>query len=430
MAGSGRTGPAPLTAQRELYARLIGAGMSNSEACRQVGVNRRTGTRWRFGRSVPAASGPPVQYPAVITPVPRPISPRYLSEDERVVIADLRRAGGTVREIGAELGRSPSTVSRELARNTDPGTCRYRPARAQRLAAERRARPRTRRVDRDPVLAAFVQDKFEQRWSPEQISRALSEEFVGQPARQLVPESLYRAVYDRGCALTRDCDAVLRTRRRRRIPDRQANARRTNALPAPMTMVSDRPASAADRLEAGHWEGDCIMGAGNRSAIGTLVERTSRKTVLVHFGRDKTAAALRDALVAFFASLPPGMRRTLTWDQGKEMSAHLDLARLAEISVFFCERSSPWQRGTNENTNGLLRDYFPKGTDLRVHSPERLLAVAAQLNARPRKILGWATPAAVFDGHLQKAYLDTSQSVHETPETLPLQSDHGLVLRR
>ncbi len=430
MAGSGRPGPVPLTAQRELYARLVGQGMSNSEACRQVGVNRRTGTRWRFGRSIPATSGPPLQYPAVITTEPRPISPRYLSEDERVVIADLRRAGATVRAIGAELGRSPSTVSRELTRNADPDTCRYRPARAQRLAAERRARPRTRRVDRDPVLAGFVQDKFEQRWSPEQISQALSVQFVGQPDRQLVPESLYRAVYDRGCALTRDCDAVLRTRRRRRIPDRQANARRTNALPAPMTMVSERPESAADRLEPGHWEGDFIMGAGNRSAIGTLVERTSRKTVLVHLGRDKSAAALRDALIAIFSSLPPEMRRSLTWDQGKEMSAHLELARLAELAVFFCEKSSPWQRGSNENTNGLLRDYFPKGTDLRVHTPERLAAVAAQLNDRPRKILDWATPAAVFDSHLNRVLIATVEPVILRPETLSLQSNHGLVLRR
>jgi IS30 family transposase len=314
MAGSGRTGPVPLTAQRELFARLIGQGMSNSEACRQVGVNRRTGTRWRLGRRIPNASGAGLQYPPVITCEPRPISRRYLCEEERGVIADLHRACATVREIAVVLGRSPSTVSRELARNRDPDTRRYRPAKAQRLAAERRTRPRKRRVDRDPVLADFIQDRLEEQWSPEQISRALSVEFVGQAARQLVPESIYRAVYDRGCALTRDRDLVLQTRRRRRIPHRRGDSRRPGGLPAPMAMVSQRPVGATDRLEPGHWEGDFIMGAGNRSAIGTLVERTSRKTVLVHLGRDKSATALRDALVAIFATLPPGMRRTLTWD--------------------------------------------------------------------------------------------------------------------
>ena len=430
MAGKGRRGPAPLTAQRQLYARLIAQGMNNSEACRQVGVNRKTGTRWRFGRSIPASSGPALQYPPVINTVPRPLSPRYLSEDERVVIADLRRVGATVREIGDQLGRSPSTVCRELARNRDLDTDKYRPAKAHRLAVQRRARPRSRRVDRDPVLAVFVQDKLEERWSPEQISRELAVVFAGEPARQLVTESIYSALYDRECALSRERDAVLRSRRRRRIPHRQGDARRAGGLPAPMAMVSDRPTGAADRREAGHWEGDFIMGAGNRSAIGTLVERTSRKTMLVHLGQDKSAIALRDALIEIFTEIPADMRRTLTWDQGREMSGHLDLARLAEIGVYFCEKSCPWQRGSNENTNGLLRDYFPKGTDLRVHSPERLVAVAAQLNNRRRKILGWATPAAVFDSHLQQAYLEEATATDAGGESRWLQSKFGLLLRR
>lgn len=429
MVGSGRRGPAPLTDKREQYARLIEQGVNNSEACRVVGINRKTGTRWRYGRKIPGAGGTALEYPPVINNEPRVMSPRYLSEAERERIAEFRRAGLTLREIGDRINRNAATISRELRRNVDERSGRYRPSVAHRMAVERRARPRPRRVDKDPVLAEFVQDRLIERWSPEQISRALPVAFPDEPARRLVPESIYQALYDKGCSLSRDRTLLLRTRRLRRLPRRQANVRRSCGLPAPMKMIDQRPASVRDRVEPGHWEGDFIMGAARLSAIGTLVERTSRKTVLVHLGEDKTAAALRDALVAIFAELPPWMRRTLTWDQGREMSKHLDIARLADVEVFFCQKSSPWQRPTNENTNGLLRDYFPKGTDLRVHSAEHLRAVAEQLNNRPRKVLDWATPAEVF-----RRYELTIPALWTPPEPAstgaPLGSVSETLLRR
>jgi IS30 family transposase len=397
MAGRGQPGPEPLTRQRELFGRLIAAGVSNSEACRTVGVNRKTGTRWRFGRSIPTSAGGVLHYPPVLSTRLVAVSPRYLCEDERVVIADLHRAGMSVRLIATEIGRSPSTVSRELARNAGTDG-RYRPAAAQRLAVGRRCRPRLRRVEHDVVLRGFVQQCLDARWSPEQISYALGVEFPDEPGRQLAPESLYQALYASNPVLQRK----FRTRRwrRRRRPHRRPDARRHGRLTTPMTMIDQRPPNVADRLEVGNWEGDLIMGAGNRSAIGTLVERSTRSVVLVHLPHGRTAAAVRDALIGVFTDLPATLRRSLTWDQGKEMSAHAELASTVGMPVFFCDPHSPWQRGSNENMNGLLRDYFPKGTNLAAHPPERLIRVAAELNDRPRKTLNWATPAALIAPHL------------------------------
>jgi len=394
MAGRGRPGPAPLTAKREQFARLIARGVSNSEACRIVGVNRRTGKRWRHGRTITSSSGVRLHYPPVIGARKAEISPRYLSEDERVRIADLRRAGLGVRAIAGELRRCPSTVSRELRRNREPSSGQYRPFAAQRLAAGRRARPGRGKLIGDRVLRQFVADRLEKRWSPEQICRALRVEFPGDPGRHLVHETIYQAVYRPELGgLRRDLPRVLRTGRRRRRPRRRADARRAGALTG-MTMISERPAEAAGRSQAGHWEGDLITGAGNRSAIGTLVDRASRFTILVHLpGRRHTAEAVRDALVAALAVLPARLRRSLTWDQGKEMARHAEIAQALGMPVFFCDPHSPWQRPTNENTNGLLRQYFPKGSDLRAHGPNRLAEVAAELNDRPRKALGWDTPA-------------------------------------
>src|SRR5215470_9137494 len=393
----GRPGPAPQTAKREQFARLIARGVSNAEACRIVGINARTGKRWRHGRTITSSSGARLHYPPVITARKSEISPRYLSEDERVRIADLRRAGLGVRAIAAGLGRSPSTVSRELRRNQDPGSGQYRPFAAQRLAADRRARPGRGKLIGDRVLRQFVAERLEKRWSPEQICQALRAEFPGDPGRHLVHETIYQAVYRPELGgLRRDLPRVLRTGRRRRKPLRRADARRAGALTA-MTMISQRPAAAADRSEAGHWEGDLITGASNRSAIGTLVDRASRFTILVHLpGRRHTAEVVRDALIAALAALPAQLRRSLTWNQGKEMALHAEIAGALGMPVFFCDPHSPWQRPSNENTNGLLRQYFPKGTDLRVHGPDQLAAVAAELNARPRKTLGWNTPAATL----------------------------------
>jgi IS30 family transposase len=384
-----------LREQRERFAELIAQGVDNSEACRRVGVNRRTGTRWRFGRTIPSSSGLLLHYPAVITTRLPVISARYLSEEERVVLADLARTGATVTAIAAQMGRSTSTISRELRRNASASGA-YGAHEAHRLAAERRRRPRPRRVALDVELQQFVQHRLDRGWSPEQIGRVLPEAFPDEPSRQLVHESIYQALYSRDPVLVRK----LRARRRRR-PRRRPDARRVGGLATPMVMIDERADSVQDRVEPGHWEGDLIMGVGNRSAIGTLVERTTRNVILVHLGQVRTAVAVRDALISVFSALPPGLRRSLTWDQGKEMSAHADLTRAVEMPVYFCHRSSPWERGSNENMNGLLRDYFPKGTDLRMHTAEHLATVAAEMNERPRRVLGWSNPAAELATYLR-----------------------------
>jgi IS30 family transposase len=391
----GRLGRPPLAAKRVQFGRLIARGVGNAEACRIVGVHLQTGKRWRRGRVMTSSSGARLHYSAVVDMRKQVISERFLSEDDRVGIADLRRAGFGVRAIAARLGRSPSTVSRELRRNRDPGSGKYRPFGAQRLAAGRRARPGRGKLLRDQVLREFVAGRLAARWSPEQVSQALRGEFPGDRGRHLVHETIYQAVYRPELGgLGRGVPRVLRTGRRHRKSHRRADARRTGVL-AGMVNISQRPAEAADRAVPGHWEGDLITGAGNRSAIGTLVDRASRFTILLHVaGPRHTAEAVTDSLVAAMAQLPAQLRRSLTWDQGKEMALHAGITRALGMPVFFCDPHTPWQRPTNENTNGLLRQYFPKGTDLRAHVPERLAAVAAELNDRPRKTLGWDTPAA------------------------------------
>ncbi len=396
----GRRGPGalPQVEKREQYARLIAQGYNNSEACRIVGINRRTGKRWRHGRTITTRDGRRLHYAAVVAAAAdrraREISDRYLSEQERMRIADLRAAGAGVRAIAEQTGRSPSTISRELRRNRDPDSGQYRPFTAHKLAVRRRARPRPGKIAADPVLRQFVAGRLERRWSPEQVSRALRREFPDEPARHVVHETIYQAVYRPELGgLSRELPArVLRTRRRRRRPHRRAGERRPNGITA-MTMIGQRPAEAADRSEPGHWEGDLITGASNRSAIGTLVDRASRYTILLHLPGRHTAEAVRDALIAAMSALPPQLRRSLTWDQGKEMALHQEITAALGMPVYFCDKASPWQRPSNENTNGLLRQYFPKGSDLRAHGPDDLAAAADELNARPRKTLGWDTPA-------------------------------------
>ena len=274
MAGRGRPGPAPQSGKREEFARLITRGVPSAEACRIVGVNTRTGKRWRHGRTITSSSGRRIHYPAVINKRTRGISARFLSEQERVVIADLQRAGHGVREIAISISRGASTVSRELRRNRDQASGQYRPYTAQRLAERRRARPRPGKLTRDAVLRECVQDRLEKRWSPEQISHLLRRQFPAEPDRHVVHETIYQAIYrpDLG-GLRRDLPRVLRTGRRCRKRRRHPDARRPGRLVG-MTMLDQRPAEASDRSVPGHWEGDLILGAGNRSAIGTLVERS------------------------------------------------------------------------------------------------------------------------------------------------------------
>jgi IS30 family transposase len=280
---------------------------------------------------------------------------------------------------------------------------RYRAHSAQRKAEERARRPKVAKLVIHQRLREFVQDKLEceEHWSPEQIAARLPIEFPDDEEMRICHETIYQAIYVQGRGgLRRELARCLRTGRAIRKPRRRTAERRGRIKD--MVLISERPAEIEDRAVPGHWEGDLLVGKDNGSAIGTLVERTTRFTLLLHLD-DQTAATVRDAIEAAITTLPTALRRSLTWDQGRELAAHIELRLATDLEVYFCDPHSPWQRGTNENTNGLLRQYFPKGTDLSAHSRERLAEVAAGLNGRPRKTLGWRTPFEAFSELLQSA---------------------------
>jgi IS30 family transposase len=357
----------------------VRSGLGVEEAGLAVGAGRETAFRWfRLAGGVKSCG-------------PRPASGRYLSLAEREEIAVGVAAGEPVRVIAARLGRAASTVSREVRRNRNGKGC-YRALAAQAQADFRARRPKTARLAQNVVLRAWVQEKLELRWSPEQISVMLEREFPDDPGMRVSHETIYQSIYVQGRgALRRELVRHLRTGRALRRPRRKDGERR-GRIPG-MVMIADRPAEAADRAVPGHWEGDTIAGKAGRSQIGTLVERTTRFTMLVPLPGGKSAEAFADAVTPVIAGLPGALRRSLTWDQGKEMAEHQRIAVAADCEIYFCDPHSPWQRPSNENTNGLLRQYFPKGTDLSAHSPRHLQDVAGKLNGRPRKVLGWRTPA-------------------------------------
>jgi IS30 family transposase len=332
---------------------------------------------------------------------PRVAGGRYLSVAEREEIALGLAREESLRSVAARLGRSPSTISREVARNSR-GRGAYRALAAQGHAQHRAARPKAAKLAGNGELRGLVQGWLKKKWSPEQISVMLRRQFPGRPEMQVSHETIYQAIYVQGRgALRRELASCLRTGRALRKPRRTAGERRGKI--AGMVMISERPAEAADRAVPGHWEGDLIAGAASKSAIGTLVERSTRFVLLLHLpgrhGADQVAAAMTEVM----AALPEQLRRSLTWDQGSEMANHAQIAAATDLEIYFCDPHSPWQRGSNENTNGLLRQYFPKGTDLSVHSREHLDEVAAELNARPRKTRGWKTPAEALDEVLAAA---------------------------
>ena len=381
--------------------------------------------------------------PATLAPSSKPLSGRCLLFAEREEIALWRVRGRGVREIARQLGRAASTVSRELRRNaaTRGGGLEYRATAAQWHAERAARRPKPAKLAVNAALRTYVQDRlagavaipggsaargpavswrgrrhgrrqnrrWARAWSPEQIAQRLRRDFPGDETMRISHEAVYQALYVQGRgALRRELTACLRTGRALRVP-RARSRRRGKSHVVPEVMISQRPAAAADRAVPGHWEGDLIVGLGS-SAIGTLVERTTRFTMLLHLPRmpghgegarvkngpalaGHGAEAVRDAVTRTITTLPEQLRRSLTRDQGAEMGQHAQLRIETGVQVYFCDPHSPWQRGTNENTNGLLRQYFPKGTDLSVHSANALAAVAATLNARPRKTLGWRTPA-------------------------------------
>jgi IS30 family transposase len=389
-----------------------------------------------------------------LMPSAPPLSGRYLAFTEREQIALLRAKGHGVREIARRLGRAPSTISRELRRNaaTRSGGLEYRATTAQWHAERAARRPKPAKLAANSTLRQYVQERlaglvitpsgalvrrpvrpwngrrhgrrqprrWARAWSPEQIARRLPRDFPDDESMRISHEAIYQALYVQGRgALRRELTACLRTGRALRMPRART---RTQGRPfvAPELLISHRPAEAADRAVPGHWEGDLIVGLGS-SAIGTLVERTTRFTLLLHLPRmaghgpgvrvkngpalaGHGAEAVRDAIARTIATLPAQLRRSLTWDQGAEMTQHARLRIDTGVAVYFCDPHSPWQRGTNENTNGLLRQYFPKGTDLSVHNAETLAAVARTLNTRPRKTLGWRTPAEALDEVLRSAH--------------------------
>lgn len=379
-----------LVRERAEYLRLVDQGLSNKAAALRVGVNERTGREWRNGRPEGRVKRP---RPTARQVLSAGASSRFLSENERIVIADRYRAKASVRAIAAELGRSASTVSREIRRNAHPGSGDYRPHAAQARADARRPRPKGGKLAACRELCDVVQDWLGLEWSPEQISRSLRREYADRPEMQVSHETIYQALYIQGRGeLRRELTAALRTGRTYRKPRRRPDQRQPRFV-TPMIMISDRPAEAEDRAVPGHWEGDLIIGKDQKSQIGTLVERATRYVLLVHLPGNREAETVRDALLATAATLPAHLKRSLTWDQGSEMALHHQFSLAADLPVYFCDPHSPWQRGSNENTNGLLRQYFPKGTDLSVHTADHLAAIAARLNGRPRKTLDWETPA-------------------------------------
>lgn len=406
---AGRRSIRALHPARTAYAALRAQGLSQQAAAARVGINVRTARDWdhgvrhsrnsRFypdGRRVDYTTGQTTMEsmarPPGLAVVEQVLDPRFLSLVEREQIADLRRQGQSYRAIGRVLGREASTIQREVARNTT-ATGTYQPHAAHRLAAARRPRPKAAKLAGPGPLRTYVTDRLQEQWSPEQISRTLPTTFPDDEDMRVSMETIYQAIYvqSRG-GLKREVVAALRSGRIRRKAHRTAE-QRTPRFPEPMVMLSERPAEAEDRAVPGHWEGDLILGAGNRSAILTLVERSTRYVLLGQLPDGHTAEEVREVLVPLIGTLPAHLRKSLTWDQGSEMAEHRAFSIATKVPVYFCDPASPWQRGSNENTNGLLRQYFPKGTELSVHTPDDLAHVASRLNSRPRKTLGWQTPA-------------------------------------
>ena len=361
-------------ARRAEHFRLRASGVARIVAARQVGLNIRTAIDWDQGirhadnrrvhpdgrivdynKTVTALSDPHIRLNSAQL---KPIHARYLSLVDREAIRDLSGTGVSIRSIAMTLRRASSTISREIIRNRQ-SNLDYLPYAAQRSAAGRRPRPRPAKLVGRVRLREFVQEKLRVHWSPEQICHALIKEYPNDQEMRVVPETIYQVLYlqARG-GLRREVQAALRTGRARRKPHKTDQARRPR-FRDPMVMIADRPVEIEDRAVPGHWEGDLPTGTLNKSAIGTLVERRTRYVMLVHLPGAHTAEAVRDGLVATIGTLPAHLRGSLTWDQGSEMSAPKSFTTATDMPVYFCDPASPWQRGSNENTNGLL-DWSPK----------------------------------------------------------------------
>ncbi len=442
-------GRPPVARQEHLrrFWTLIAGGLSSEDAAIGAGVSAPVGARWfRKAGGMPSST---------LAPSSKPLSGRYLSFAEREELAIQRAQGAGVREIARQMGRSGSTISRELRRNaaTRSGGLDYRATTAQWHAERAARRPKPAKLALNATLRAYVQDRlagmvvapsgaalpgptvlwkgrrhgprkdrrWASAWSPEQIAHRLQHDFPHDETMRISHETIYQSLYVQGRgALRRELAACLRNGRAVRVPRARSRGRGKPFI-VPEIMISERPAQVADRAVPGHWEGDLILGL-DSSAIGTLVERTTRFMILLHLPRmakhgvgvrvkngpalaGHGAEAVRDSISGTITHLPEQLRRSLTWDQGAEMAQHARVKIDTGLNVYFCDPHSSWQRGTNENTNGLLRQYFPKGNDLSAHSKNALEAVALALNTRPRKTLGWRTPAEAFDEYLRLAHM-------------------------
>lgn len=369
------------------YWQLMREGLTNAAACRILGMSRRAGSliRKQAKDRIPPESGPLRG------------AGRYLQLRERVQIADLRRLGFSMRKIAEQLGRAPSTISRELRRHSAPdGT--YLPATADHDAHRQRTRPKTPKLASNKKLRKLVQRKLNRHWSPQEISGWLRRTYPDDALLRICHETIYRDLLTReGSGLEKSSCARLRTGRRIRKHRWRQNHVGTGSRIRNMMMIHERPAEAADKRTPGHWEGDLVVGTGSASAMITLRERTTHYGIVINLPLDHTSATVNTAIARAFARVPKHLKRSLTWDQGVEMAGHEELTRATGVPVYFAERSSPWQRGANENFNGLLRQYFPKGTDLSRHSREHVARVMRELNARPRKTLGYDTPSGRFN---------------------------------
>lgn len=397
------------SAARARFFELLDEGWSVARAAREVEVHVETGRRWRYGdRRVGNTRVHPdgtVSDDIAGRRYTRPVktraahtettsddesASRYLQLTDRLAIADGLAAGLTRTAIADMIGRDRSTVSREISARSIEGL--YLPYQADAAAALARSRPKESKLVTNQRLREQVEQGLDQRWSPEEISHRLVKDFPDDESMRVSHETIYQALYfqARG-GLKKEVAQALRSGRTTRKPQRKPGERYQRFVD-PMLMIADRP-DIEDRAVPGHWEGDLIMGELNKTAIGTLVERATRYTMLVHLPGSHDAETVRDGLIATMMTLPEHLRGSLTWDQGAEMAGHKGFTTATDMQVYFCDPASPWQRGSNENTNGLLRQYFPKGSDLSVFGPEDLEHVAQQLNGRPRKTLGWDTPA-------------------------------------
>jgi transposase, IS30 family len=407
------TGEPQLLSVQRRYWELIAAGVSSEDAGVAVGVSMTCGSKWfrRFGGVNPQWS------------VPQGLRRPRLSADEREQIMIGTAQGESIRSIAARLGRAPSTIMREIATNgvmrghVGRYRARYRfgarragwdaksgySARIAQLRSEQRARrPKIGKLGRCPALRGEVQALLVKKYSPEQITGLLAMTYADRPEMQVSHETIYKALYVQGRGeLRRELTACLRTGRALRKPRARARAGDGRGRIPDMVNISERPAEVADRAVPGHWEGDLILGKNGKSQIGTLVERSTGFVQLLHLPNSRHPGVVAEAMTTMITALPEVLRGSVTWDQGKELSAHKRISIDTGIDIYFCDPHSPWQRGSNENTNGLLRQYFPKGTDLSVHSADYLAEVAAELNGRPRKRFAWDNPTNRLNHLLQ-----------------------------